>query len=333
MSAVSLRHIRHIAAALCLALVAAAPALTLADGGGDAVYAALDRLPATTLEVGGAALHVAIDEPDGYALAPARLLDWVRRSASAVALYYDGFPVRDYRLLLAPAPGRRISGGTTWAYRGLASRVYVGRDAGETALANDWVLVHEMIHTALPFLPRRHHWLEEGIASYVEPLARAQAGQLTETQVWAQFLAGMSMGLPQPGDAGLDRTHTWARTYWGGALFCLLADVAIREETGGRAGLREALRAIARASAGMADEWPIERVLAVGDAATGTGVLARLYAAHAETAVTPDLPALWRALGIVERGDNDPVFDETAPLAALRRSLVAPGPAVPFTRP
>ena len=41
-------------------------------------------------------------------------------------------------------------------------------------------------------------------------------------------------GLPEPGDEGLDYTHTWGRTYWGGATFCLLADVRIRRETHNR---------------------------------------------------------------------------------------------------
>jgi len=34
--------------------------------------------------------------------------------------------------------------------------------------------------------------------------------------------------LPAAGDRGLDFTPSWGRTYWGGALFCLLADIEIR---------------------------------------------------------------------------------------------------------
>lgn len=333
MPVIAAASLRRAACALLsgLVLLVAGVPPAAADGGA-AVYAALDRLPATPVRVRAATLLVAFAD-GGFELPQARLLDWVRRGAEAVAVYYDGFPVRDYRLLIEPVDGRKVAGGTTWAWQGPASRISVGRMADEAVLAHDWVLVHEMVHTALPLLDRRHHWLEEGIASYVEPLARAQAGQLGEAQVWAQFLAGMSLGLPQDGDEGLDRTHTWARTYWGGALFCLLADVAIRQESGGRAGLREALRAIAKSSNGMADEWPIERVLAAGDAATGTGVLTRLYAEHATTAVSTDLPALWRALGIVAQENAEPRFDDTAPLAAIRRSLTAPVPAAALSRP
>jgi hypothetical protein len=66
---------------------------------------------------------------------------------------------------------------------------------------------------ALPSLPDESHWLEEGIASYVEPIARDQANQLPVEQVWAGMVRGMPQGEPRPGDKGLERTHTWGRTY------------------------------------------------------------------------------------------------------------------------
>ena len=56
----------------------------------------------------------------------------------------------------------------------------------------------------------------KGLATYVESIARAQAGELGVEQVWAGFVKGMPNGLPQSGDRGLDHTHTWGRTYWGG---------------------------------------------------------------------------------------------------------------------
>ena len=57
----------------------------------------------------------------------------------------------------------------------------------------------------------------------------------------------MPKGLPAAGDRGLDYTPTWGRTYWGGALFCLLADIDIRKRTSNRFGLQDALRAIVAA--------------------------------------------------------------------------------------
>ncbi|MBA2399829.1 MAG: hypothetical protein H0V72_14220, partial [Bradyrhizobium sp.] len=137
-------------------------------------YDAFDRLPKTDLEIGGGIIHVGF-APGEMTLPNEKLLDWVRMSARAVTMYYGRFPVDSLRLLLVPVDGARIRGGTTWGYRGAAIRVPLGRDSTEEVLRRDWVMVHEMVHTALPDLNYRHAWLSEGLAVYVEPIARAQA--------------------------------------------------------------------------------------------------------------------------------------------------------------
>ena len=139
-------------------------------------------------------------------------------------------------------------------------------------LAADWVLVHEMTHLALPDTGEAHAWLSEGIATYVEGVARVQAGNRAESDVWAEELRAMPRGLPQPGDQGLDHTHTWGRTYWGGAMFCLIADVDIRRAHPQPRGLQDALRAVPAPAADSRPHWPIERVLRTGDAAVGVHV-------------------------------------------------------------
>ena len=133
----------------------------------------------------------------------------------------------------------------------------------------------------------------------------------------------MPQGLPRSGDEGLDHTHTWGRTYWGGALFCLLADVEIRKKTKNRFGLRDAMSAVLRGSGGVSFEWPIERVLKTGDEATGTTVLQDLYAQMKDKPMTPDMDDLWRQLGIRQRGDGVEFLDD-APLAATRKAIMAP---------
>jgi hypothetical protein len=133
----------------------------------------------------------------------------------------------------------------------------------------------------------------------------------------------MPKGLPGPGDRGLDRTHTWGRTYWGGAIFCLTADVEIRKATGNKAGLQQALRGIVDAGGTIEYGWPIDRILRVGDKATGTTVLADLYAKMGAEPYAPDLDALWRELGVSVK-EGRVVFDDSAPLASIRRAITAP---------
>ena len=108
--------------------------------------------------------------------------------------------------------------------------------AHSSDFTDDWVLTHEMVHLAFPSVPEEHHWIEEGSATYIEPIARARAGDLTPEKVWGDLVDGLPQGLPQPGDRGLDFTPTWGRTYWGGALFCLLADIEIRKRTANQEG-------------------------------------------------------------------------------------------------
>jgi hypothetical protein len=113
-------------------------------------------------------------------------------------------------------------------------------------------------------------------ATYVEPVARVEAGDLTAEKIWGDMLRDMPKGLPQKGDRGLDYTPTWGRTYWGGAMFCLLADAEIRKASGNAKGLQQALRGILDAGGDHEQDWstwPISRIFRVGDQATGTTVL------------------------------------------------------------
>jgi hypothetical protein len=286
-------------------------------------YAAFDRLPVERIEVAGGAIRVGFG-PGDFALPRERLMAYVRQSARSVVTYFGRFPARDTRLLILPTatPGRAVRSGSAFGGRGAAIKLTLAASVTEADLERDWILVHEMSHLALPSLPRRHHWLEEGMASYVEPLARAQAGVLAIPPIWGGIIAGMPQGLPQAGDRGLDNTPTWGRTYWGGALFCLLADVEIRERRAGSGGLQQALRAILERG-NMETDSPIEPLLRIGDAAVGVPVLSELYARMKDAPFPVDLDALWRRLGVRVEG-QDVRFDDAAPLAAVRRALTAP---------
>ena len=224
-------------------------------------------------------------------------------------------------LLVIADDGDRIGSGTTYGFSGSAIRIHVGRMADGSVFRDDWILVHEMTHLALPTIPRRSEWLLEGNATYVEPIARAQAGQLDPSVVWRWAIEGMPKGQPLPGDLGLDNTHTWGRTYWGGATFWLLADIGILGETHGVLGAQEALRAINRQSGGNGAGWTVDQVMATGDEATRTHVLSTLYSKmiigtgarrHGRTSSVS-----WAS------GERDGriVFDDGAPLAAIRRRI------------
>jgi hypothetical protein len=293
-------------------------------GSGAAAPAAGAPGPApAALTIGGGAIDIAIE--DGQLdVSRAELLAWISNAARAVTAYFGRFPVAHYRVVIEPVAGRSgVLGGTTWSYGGAHSRIHVGEHTTVAELDRDWVMTHEMVHTGFPQQERSHHWIEEGIATYVEPLARSWIGRYPVPRVWTDLVNGLPNGLPRRGDRGLDHTHTWGRTYWGGALFCLLADLEIRERTGGRRGLVDALRGILAAGGNDQVEWPIERAFVEGDKAVGVPVLQEMYRRMKDAPVAPDLDALWRGLGIeVRQGALQ--LDEHAPRAAMRRAISEP---------
>lgn len=283
------------------------------------------------LKIGGGEIEISYDAGD-YTVGAAPICDWIARAAVAVDHYFGRFPVASVRLLLDPRSGGGVGHGTTYGSTREGRPVIVvqlGREVSSAQLDDDWKMTHEMTHLAVPSVPDRNHWLEEGIATYVEPIARVQVGDLSDLRIWADMLQGMAQGLPRDGDAGLDRTPTWGRTYWGGALFCLMADVDIRRRTGNRKGLQDALRGVLAAGGNIEQDWPIERVLAAGDRAIGVPALTELYRRLA-TAPEPgaaQLQALWDALGV--RAEQGRVrLHHDAPLAEVRRNITAPGSAL-----
>jgi hypothetical protein len=282
-------------------------------------YDAFEKLAKTDLTVGGGVIHVGL-APGELALPKEKILDWVKTSGRAVATYYGRFPVKSLKLLLVPVDGPRVRGGTTWGYRGAAIRILLGRDSDEDALRRDWVMVHEMVHTALPDMEERYNWLSEGLAVYIEPIARVQAGDLSAAEIWLAMMRDMPKGLPQSGDEGLDNTDTWGRRYWGGAMFCLFADIEIRKATGNRFGLQDAMRGVLAAGGSHEVNWSIERILATADKAVGLDVLTRLHNEWGRKPVAPDLEKLWRDLGLRTQ-DGKPDFDDAAPLAAVRQAI------------
>jgi hypothetical protein len=284
----------------------------------------------STLKVPGATIDVTL--PEGpMKLTRDDLLGWVKASATTVANYYGHFPVPHLTLRMRSTSGSGVRHGVTYPKDGGLIFISVGRDADIAATKDDWVLVHEMIHLAFPSMEDEHHWIEEGISTYVEPVARARTGGMPVPEVWRTFVRDMPKGEPQSGDQGLDKTPTWGRTYWGGAIFCLLADVRIRERTRNHKGLEDALRGINRGGGNISEDWDIGKALAMGDKATGTTVLRDLYQSMRDKPAPVDLDQLWEKLGIAVK-DGSVAFNDKAPEANIRKAITAPSPSTTSRR-
>lgn len=266
-----------------------------------------------SLHVGGGTLNITAQD----SLPRAKILAWIDSSARAVSLYFGRFPVKQVSLTVRDGS---ISGRT---YGNPAHiDVEVPAEASVADLHDDWVLVHEMVHLALPSQTGDHTWFEEGSATFVEPVARARAGHRAPALVWREWLTRMREGEPLPRDRGLDHTHTWARTYWGGALYFLVAEVRLRVATHGAMGVETALRGVLAAGGSVNDDWSIDKTLAAADAATGLHVLRNLYDEMKDAPAPVDLPALFAALGVGLLGD-EVIYDDDAKWAFARKRIMA----------
>lgn len=273
----------------------------------------------STLMIGGSKIDVTIDASDAPISEP-EVMRWVKSAAESVAAYYGRFPVPHLTLRIVSFDGAGVRHGQTWGRDGGLIRVRVGGRTSPEAFAEDWMLTHEMVHLAFPSMADDHHWIEEGLSTYVEPIARIRAGHWTALRMWSEVARDMPKGLPDEDDEGLDHTRTWGRTYWGGALFCFVADVEIRKQTKNKNGLEDALRGILDAGGDIREDWDIEKALKTGDQAVGVEVLQNLYHQWKNKPVRVDLAAMWRNLGVEADGSAVRLNDD-APMSAVRRAI------------
>ena len=114
--------------------------------------------------------------------------EWAENAARDVAGYYGRFPLPRALVMVVPGGRRAVGYGTTMGNGGASVLIWVGAQAREEDLRRDWVLTHELSHLTLPNVPRAQRWLEEGLATYVEPIARARRGRLSAEEVWGDLV-------------------------------------------------------------------------------------------------------------------------------------------------
>jgi hypothetical protein len=272
-----------------------------------------------TLKSAGSIIQVSFSTPPADPLKQA-IQVWITKAATAVSAYYRRYPVSMVNIAVNLRSRWGVDNGHASGWKGARIEIAVGRNNTAVQFDDDWIMTHEMVHLALPSVAEKHHWIEEGLATYVEPIARTRVGQLSPEKIWGDMVDGMPNGLPETGDRGLDYTPTWGRTYWGGAMFCLYADVEIRRRTHNQKGLEDAVRAILEKNGNIQTEAELTDLLATGDKATGVPVLTELYNEWRAKPVTPDLNALWKQLGVISNGKTVR-FDDSAPLASVRRAI------------
>lgn len=285
-------------------------------------YSAFGKMRLHTIKLKGGKIDLAI-APGSNSINDEQVINWVTKAGKTIATYYDGFPVSRALVIARVHRGRGIGGGSAIGNAGASVNIGVGANTRQTDFDTDWIITHELAHIGFPSVPRtKHAWLEEGMATYIEPVARARTGEHSREEFWQEMVENIYQGLPEYGDRGLDHTPTWGRTYWGGALFCLLADVEIRQKTKNRYGLEHAFRGIVSSGGTINNDWDVITTLTKGDKAVGVSVLVPLYNKMKATPVKVNLQDLWKRLG-VENYNGEITFNDDAPLADIRDAITS----------
>ena len=292
---------------------------------GEASYTAFGDFRRVRADVPGATLDVVLLGAP-LAMGDAETVGWVKSAAGCVASLFGRFPV-DATVFVVPARGGdEVVFGRVLSLAGASVALLFGAEARPASMHRDWVAVHELFHLGTPSFVGEAHWLEEGLATYYEPLLRERAGWMTEADLWRHFAREMPRGLRKQGDPpALDDRDDIDSTYWGGALFALLADVRIRRATHGERSLDDVMRAALTELGDATHAARLADFVRVGDAATGTQVLAELVAHDAVAGEAVDLDGLWRELGVASTAEGGVALRQEAPEAALRKGITAGG--------
>ena len=275
-------------------------------------YVAFGRFTEREIAVGGARLRLAVLEGTPPADAE-KMQDWLADAAHIISQLYGRFPVPQAQVLVVP--DARGGEPTPWAHvvRGGAPAVhfFVNQRRPIEEFYEDWTAVHEFSHLFLPLISRDDAWLYEGMATYYQNVLRARAGRIPARKAWTMMHAGFQRGredatgltLAQATES-MYRNGAYMRVYWEGTALVLMADVRLRQLTGGKQSLDTALAALNECCSSPDRAWSARELLEQLDATTGTSVFADLYDQHVGSQAFPDLAPAYRALGLTTEGGS-----------------------------
>ncbi|HVY29940.1 MAG TPA: hypothetical protein VHB79_25460 [Polyangiaceae bacterium] len=287
-----------------------------------ATYFAFGKLQQRELDLNGAKLEVTrLDGELDQSFDD--VTQWIRTSANAVRDFYGAFPVPRASLSVLPIPERdAVVFGKVLPESEPGVALLLGQHATRKSLYSDWILVHELFHLGFPSFFEEGKWLDEGLATYYEPVIRVRAGLYTETELWNELEKDMPQGLPAFTTGGLEQANDFRGIYWGGAIASLVADVEARKRKVD-AGLEVGLRALRDAGGTACEVWTLAEVVGAVDHALGAPTLEPIVRDHAQRGSPFDLHALFQQLGVNRDAQGAVQLSDSAPLAAVRRAITA----------
>jgi len=283
------------------------------------------------VEAYGASLDIVISQPVSDEKT-AELVDWIRTTAGNVSLAYGRFPIPASTVVIVPGKSspwssdRAVPYGRVTRRGGETVELFVNVDRPIDEFYDDWTATHEFSHLLLPPVYWRQRWISEGFASYYQNVLLARAGQYTQSRAWQRLAEGFERGRASrpelsPNQAGAgDTNDARMKIYWSGAALALLADVELRERSGGRESLDRVLEALEQCCLPASRRWSGTELFRKLDTFLETPVFMPLYRRYADAPGFPDVGPALEKLG-VRRVNGEIRLVEDAELAAVREAI------------
>jgi hypothetical protein len=281
------------------------------------------------VEVPGAKLRVTLLQTRA-AMDNDAIMDWVQATARDVSLAYGYFPNPSPQVVVIPVTSRRSSSpvpfGRVIRDGGETVELFINPSQPQEEFLNDWTATHEFSHLMVPYLHSQYRWISEGFAQYYQNVLLSRAGAYDEQEAWQKIYAGLERGRqsrpelsPNEAASGGVRSARM-KVYWSGAALALMADVALRERSGGDETLDTVLQRFQSCCLPSRDVWTGTEFFARLDSLIDEPVFMPLYRRYADTAGFPDTSEIFSRLGL--RVSNDKVsIRRKAELADIRAAI------------
>jgi hypothetical protein len=259
------------------------------------------------LDVPGATLRVAL--LDGkQELNNEAATNWLMATATDISLAYGRFPNPSPQVVVVPVSSSRSTSPVPFGR--------VIRDGGETVelfvnpeqplerFLEDWTATHEFSHLMHPYLQSDHHWITEGFAQYYQNVLLARAGAYEAREAWQKLYAGYERGRKSrpelsPNDAASGSSRGGRmKVYWSGAALALMADVSLRERSGGKQTLDTVMASFQTCCLPSDRMWTGQEFFTQLDTLAGEPVFMPLYRRYADTDGFPDTGPVFERLGL-----------------------------------
>lgn len=281
-----------------------------------------------------ATLNIEVRQPVDERKA-AEIIEWIEATANDVELVYGRFPNPKAKIIVIPTTENSwgsdsaVIFGRVTRRRGETVELFVNPDRPIEEYYADWTATHEFSHLMLPLLNKRYRWISEGFASYYQNVLMARAGHYTPEFAWQRLSEGFERGRESRPDLSLNEAaasgirYARMKVYWSGAAIALLADIELRERSGGTESLDTVLGQLQTCCLPSRTQWSGQRLFKQLDSFLETPVFMPLYQKYANEEGFPDYAPALIDLGIDVSGGSV-TLREDRPLAGIRKEISAP---------